>query len=157
MSAGRILIVDDDESSRSTLNDYFSGMDYEIVTAQDGEDAIRKFSPGKFDCVISDLVMPNIDGLELLKLIKHQDAKVFFLMITGFPSIDRAVEAIKEGAYDYVTKPFHMEDLRIKVERMLESRKAEKSLKTMTAFFWAVMLSVPVWLFLGIILGIIWK
>ena len=86
-----------------------------------------------------------------------QDSLVFFLMITGFPNIDSAVNAIKEGAYDYVTKPFHMEDIRIKVERLIDAKKAKKALKKMTGIFWALIISIPVWLILGIILGIIWK
>jgi len=157
MNAGRILVVDDEEVTRSVLNDYFVRAGYDVVTANDGEDALKKFIPGVFDCVISDLFMPGIDGLELLKEIKRRDDKVFFLMITGYPSIDRAVDTMKEGAYDYVTKPFHMEDMRLKVERILNVKKAEKSLKTITSLFWGLIISVPIWLILGIILGIVWK
>ena len=157
MNAGRLLIVDDDEAIRSVLDEYFTSGGYEVVTAGDGEDALKKFVPGGFDCVISDLMMPKIDGLELLKMIRMQDSRVFFLMITGFPDINNAVNAIKEGAYDYVTKPFHLEDIRIKVERILDIRKAHKSLKTMTGLFWALIASIPIWLILGILLGIVWK
>ncbi len=157
MNAGRLLIVDDDEAIRSVLDEYFTSGGYEVVTAGDGEDALKKFVPGGFDCVISDLMMPKIDGLELLKMIRMQDSRVFFLMITGFPDINNAVDAIKEGAYDYVTKPFHLEDIRIKVERILDIRKAHKSLKTMTGLFWALIASIPIWLILGILLGIVWK
>ena len=77
MKAGRILVVDDEESARSMLSDYFTGIGYDVVTADDGEDALKKFSPGAFDCVISDLFMPTIDGLELLKKIKNEDREVF--------------------------------------------------------------------------------
>jgi len=157
MDTGRILIVDDDEPGRSVLSEYFAGFGHEVVTASDGDDALTKFVPGRFDCVISDLMMPKMDGLELLKRIRMQDSLVFFLMITGFPDINSAVNAIKEGAYDYVTKPFHLEDIRIKVERILSSRRTKKSLKTMTGLFWALIISIPIWLILGIILGLIWK
>ena len=157
MTAGRLLIVDDDEAIRSVLVEYFTNCGHEVVTACDGEEALKKFVPGGFDCVISDLMMPKIDGLELLKMIRMQDSRVFFLMITGFPDINNAVNAIKEGAYDYVTKPFHLEDIRIKVERILDIRKAHKSLKTMTGLFWALIASIPIWLILGILLGIVWK
>lgn len=157
MDVGRILIVDDDEAIRSALGEYFTSCGHEVVTAGDGEDALKKFVPGGFDCIISDLMMPKIDGLELLKRIKMQDSLVYFLMITGFPDTNTAVNAIKEGAYDYVTKPFHMEDIRIKVERILSTRKTKKSLKTMTGLFWALIASIPLWLVLGIILGVIWK
>lgn len=157
MSNGRILVVDDEQSTRSILDDYFTHLGYEVVTVSDGAEAIMKFSPGKFDCIVSDLLMPNMDGLALLKNIKHQDDKVPFLMITGYPSIDRAVDAMKEGAYDYVAKPFHMEDLRLKIERMLDTGRAKKSLKKMTGLSWALIISIPVWLILGIIMGVVWK
>lgn len=157
MSVGRILVVDDDESIRLMLKDYFAGFGYDVVAAGDGEDALKKFSPGKFDCVISDLMMPKIDGISLLKKIKSLDKKVFFLMITGYPSIDNAIDAIKEGAYDYITKPFHMEDMRMKVERSLDAKKTQDSLKTITNLFWSLIVSIPIWLILGIILGAVWK
>ncbi len=157
MSTGRILVVDDDESTRSLLNDYLVGFGHEVVTAGNGEEALRKFSPGEFDCIISDLFMPKVDGLELLKRIRMQDKFIQFLMITGYPTIDGAINAVKEGAYDYVTKPFHEEDIRVKVERALDARKTAGSLKTMTGLFWALILSIPIWLILGIILGIVWK
>ena len=157
MNSCHLLIVDDDEAIRLVLAEFFTNCGYEVVTAGDGEEALKKFVPGGFDCVISDLMMPKIDGLELLKRIRMQDRLVFFLMITGFPDIDSAVNAIKEGAYDYVTKPFHLEDVRIKVERILSIRKTHKSLKTMTGLFWALIASVPIWLILGIILGMVWK
>jgi DNA-binding NtrC family response regulator len=157
MNTGRILVVDDDEAIRSLLNDYLVTLGYDVITANDGEDALKKFIPGVFDCVISDITMPKITGLELLKLIRAQDKKVFLIMITGYPSIDSAVSAIKEGAYDYLVKPFHMEDIRIKVERALSARKTEKSLKSITGLLWGVILSIPIWLILGIVLGIVWK
>ena len=157
MDTGRILIVDDDESTRSVLSEYFTSCGHEVVTAGDGEDALRKFVPGMFDCVISDLMMPKIDGLELLKRIKMQDSQVRFLMITGYPNIDSAVNAIKEGADDYVNKPFHMEDIRIKVARLIDAKKAKKALKKMTGLFWALIISTPLWLIMGIILGVIWN
>jgi two-component system response regulator PilR (NtrC family) len=157
MSTGRILVVDDDEAIRSLLNKYLVTLGYEVITAVDGQDALEKFIPGVFDCVITDLTMPKITGLELLKKIKMQDKKVFVIIITGYPSIDDAVHAINEGAYDYLAKPIHLEDIRIKVERALSTRKTEKSLKSMTGLLWGVILSIPIWLILGIVLGIVWK
>ena len=157
MSKGRILVVDDDESIRSLLKDYLVTLGYDVTTADDGQDALKKFIPGVFDCVISDLMMPKISGLDLLKKIRIQDKKIFVIMITGYPSIDNAVNAIKEGAYDYLTKPVHLEDIRIKLERALSTRKTEKSLRSMTGLLWGVILSIPVWLILGIVLGFVWK
>jgi len=157
MKAGRILVVDDEDSIRSTLNDYFTGLGYAVVTANDGEDALKKFAPGAFDCVISDLFMPTIDGLDLLKRINIEDKDVFFLIITGFPGIDSAVNAMKEGAYDYITKPFHMEDIRLKVERALKAKKTEEALKKIKGLFLSLIILMPVLVTLGIIFGVLWK
>lgn len=157
MKAGRILIVDDEESIRTTLGDYFTGIGYDVVTAQNGEDALKKFSPGAFDGIISDLLMPEIDGLELLRRIKIMDGDVFFLMITGYPMIDSAVNAMREGAYDYITKPFHMEDIQMKVERAISARKTEASLKKVRGFFLTFIVLIPVLIGLGILLGLFWR
>ncbi len=157
MNLGRILVVDDEESIRLTLSEYFTGIGYDVVTANDGEDALKQFVPGAFDCVISDLFMPTIDGLELLKSIRSKDNEVFFLMITGFPGIDSAISAMKEGAFDYITKPFHMEDIRMKVERALHVKKTEASLKRVKGLFLSFLILMPVLVSLGIIFGIFWQ
>ncbi len=157
MNEGRILVVDDEESTSATLNDFFTGLGYAVVTARDGEEALKKFAPGVFDCVISDLFMPAIDGLELLKRIRLEDKEVFFLIITGFPGIDSAVNAMKEGAYDYITKPFHMEDIRLKVERALKAKKTDEAMKRIKGLFLSLIILLPVLVTLGIIFGILWK
>jgi len=154
MKAGRILIVDDEESIRSTLGDYFTSVGYDVVTAQNGEEALKKLSPGAFDCIISDLFMPAIDGMELLKRVRLMDSDVFFLMITAYPMIDSAVNAMKEGAYDYITKPFHMEDIQMKVERALSVKKTEASLKKVRGLFLSFIILIPILVSLGILLGL---
>lgn len=153
----RILVVDDDKSIRDLLSDYFTSVGYEVVAANDGEDALRKFVSGKFDCVISDLSMPVLNGLDLIKRVKFLDQDVAFLIITGFPGIDSAVNAMKEGAFDYLTKPFHMEDIQMKVERALNVRKTEKSLKKVKSLVLTLIILIPVLISLGIICGIFWK
>lgn len=157
MDFTRILVVDDDEYIRHVLKEFFESLGYEVLTAEGGKDALRKFEPGRFDIVISDLAMPDIDGLELLREIKIRDEKVLFFMITGYPTLESAVEAMKQGAYDYITKPFNMEDMRIKVERALHVNQLERSLKKASGVTWALIISVPIWLILGVIFGIIWK
>ena len=157
MSKGNILVVDDDESVRSVLKDYLESVGYAVVTADSGEDALQKFMPGKFDSVISDLVMPKIDGMELLKQIRQKDTRVVFLMITGYPSLESAIETMKEGAYDYVTKPFKFEDVGIKLERALYAKSLEKSLKKVNGVMWGLIISIPIWLILGIVLGLVWR
>jgi DNA-binding NtrC family response regulator len=129
MNTGRMFVVDDEESIRLTLRDYFTRYGYDVVTATDGEDALTKFIPGWFDCIISDLKMPKLDGIGLLKKIRSQDKTVMFLMITGSPTEVCAAEATQEGACGYLSKPFRMEVMRLKVEKMLQARKAKKSLR----------------------------
>ena len=157
MKTGRILVVDDEESTRAALQDYFTGIGYDVETAADGEEALEKFVPGAFDCVISDLFMPEIDGIELFKRLRAEDDDVLVLMITGFPGLDSAVNAMKEGAYDYIVKPFHMEDMRLKVERALHVKKTEASLKRVKGLFLSCIILIPVLVSLGIIFGIFWK
>lgn len=78
-------------------------------------------------------------------------------MMTGYPSVETAIEAIKKGAYDYITKPLNLEDVRIKLERALRSKDIERSLKKVTGVLWGLIVSIPIWLILGIVLGTVWK
>jgi len=93
----------------------------------------------------------------LLKRLRVQDGDVFFLMITGFPGLDSAVNAMKEGAYDYIVKPFHMDDMRMKVERALHVKKTEASLKRVKGLFLSCIILIPVLVSLGIVFGIFWQ
>jgi DNA-binding NtrC family response regulator len=156
-SAGRIMVVDDEACIRDTLTEYFTAIGYEVVDAGDGSEALKKFVPGRFDCVISDLSMPMVGGMDLLKQIKLLDADVAFLIITGFPGIDSAINAMKEGAYDYLTKPFRMEDIQLRVERAVNSRKTDMSLKKVRGMILTLIILIPVLISLGIIFGIFWK
>ncbi|MGH1363591.1 MAG: sigma-54-dependent transcriptional regulator [Calditrichia bacterium] len=150
---GRVMVVDDEENIREVLSNYLESLGYEVVTATDGQNALDNFEAGSFDLIVSDLLMPAIDGLELLKQIREKDKDVIFLMITGYPSIETAVEAIKKGAYDYITKPFHMEDVKLRIERSFEKKNLRDRLSTIQGFMWALLFSIPLWLILGIILA----
>ena len=97
--------------------------------------------------------MPEMDGIELLKRVKAINSKVVFLMITAHPTIETAVDAIKKGAYDYLTKPFHIEEVRLKINRALERKGMASSLRTANGIIWALIISIPLWLILGIILA----
>lgn len=157
MENKNILIVDDDEMIRKLLSDYFVSCGCNVTTAKSGQDALDKFMPRTFDLVISDLVMPDLSGIELLKQLMERDSKVLFILVTGYPTLETAVQAIKSGAYDYIVKPFNLEDLRIKVERAFMTSQLKTSLKKVSGILWALIISVPIWIILGIIFGIIWK
>ncbi|MDR2017661.1 MAG: response regulator [Syntrophobacterales bacterium] len=157
MVAASLLVVDDDEEIRGLLKDYFQGIGYVVATAEGGHEALQKLNSVKVDCIISDFVMPEMDGLELLRRMRAENMNMPFLMNTGHPSVDSAVEAMKAGAYDYISKPLELEDVRIKVERALYTKKLERSVKTVNGIIWAVLISIPLWLILGIVMGKVWK
>jgi DNA-binding NtrC family response regulator len=108
----RILIVDDEKIKRITLADDLSAEGHEVVTAADGEDAWTQLQTAQFDVVVSDLKMPRLDGIDLLKRIKQgRMSDMAVIMMTAYGSIPVAVEAMRLGAFDFVTKPFRNEDL----------------------------------------------
>jgi DNA-binding NtrC family response regulator len=158
MAKTNLLIVDDDEDTRNLLKEYFEGLGYTVATTEGDHDALQKLDTLDAECVISNLVTPQgMDGLELLKKMRAGNRNTMFLINTGHPSIDTAVKVMKVGAYDCICKPYHLEDVRIKVERALYTKKLEKSAKTITGIVWAIIISIPIWLFLGILGGKAWK
>ena len=156
--AERILVVDDDAGVREALSEFLLSLGYVVVAVESGEDALAEYGKGDFDVVIADLIMPNMDGMELLRRIREiKNNEVIFLMITGHPSISTAVEAINRGADDYITKPFHLEDVKLRISKALEKQTLKGRLKTAQGLAWGLMLSIPLWLLLGIILVILFK
>ena len=121
----RILVVDDEESIREFLEIMLRKEGYEVTCANDGQQALDLLKKKSFDMVISDLQMPNVTGIELLKQTKEQYPDMLFFMITAFATTETAVEAMKLGAYDYITKPFKIDEVRINIANALRSRTLE--------------------------------
>ncbi len=153
MKKRKILIVDDEEDVRETLESVLAKLEFDPVTAPGGKEALDIIKNSKIDVVLSDLYMPEMDGIELLKRVKAEDRNMVFLMITAHPTIETAVDAIKKGAYDYLTKPFHIDEVRMKLDRALEKSGLTHSLNWANGMIWALIISIPVWLILGIILA----
>lgn len=116
----KILIVDDDANLLSVLKDFFTDENHAAETCSNGADAILKFRQESFDLVITDLIMPGMNGLDVLGEVKKIDPAVLVILITGFASLETAIEAIREGAYDYITKPFKLEEIGLAVENALD-------------------------------------
>ncbi len=122
----RILIVDDEESMRDFLHITLTREGYDVHTASTAADAIISFEENLFDLIISDIKMPSMSGIELLKKMKSINPDIPVIMITAYASVDTAVEAMKQGAYDYISKPFKVEELKHIVNNALEKRRLEQ-------------------------------
>ncbi len=121
----RILVVDDEESIREFLDIMLRKEGYEVTCVEDGQKAIDILKKKSFDLLISDLQMPNVTGIELLKHCREAYPDLLFMMITAFGTAESAVEAMKMGAYDYITKPFKIDEVRINIANALRSRNLE--------------------------------
>lgn len=121
----RILVVDDEESIREFLDIMLRKEGYEVTCVEDGQKAIDILKKKSFDLLISDLQMPNVTGIELLKHCRETYPDLLFMMITAFGTAESAVEAMKMGAYDYITKPFKIDEVRINIANALRSRNLE--------------------------------
>lgn len=127
----RILVVDDEESIREFLEIMLKKEGYEVSTAEDGLVAKDMLTKKTFDMVISDMQMPNMTGLELLKFVKDTYSDIVFMMITAFGTTETAVEAMKIGAYDYVTKPFKIDEVRLNIQNALRSKNLETEVRVL--------------------------
>src|SRR5262245_59524961 len=119
----RVLVVDDEESSRSGLVLLLTTLGYEVESATDGEEAIDRARAFRPAVIIADLVMPGMDGLAVLKAVRNELAHTAVILLTGHASVETAVAAMKEGAYDYLTKPIEPRRLRALLDKAVE--KAE--------------------------------
>ena len=125
----RILVVDDEDSIREFLEIMLKKEGYEVTTAEDGLRAKEILMKKSFDMVISDMQMPNMTGIELLKHVKESYPDLVFMMITAFGTTESAVDAMKMGAYDYVTKPFKIDEVRMNIANALRSKNLETEVR----------------------------
>jgi len=121
----KILVVDDEPDIRSLLEDFLRGVGYVVHAAPDGEEALHLLQREGFHGVLADLQLPKLGGLELLRAIKASHPTVPVIMLTGYPSVDVAVEAMKDGAADFITKPLRLDDLERVLKRVINGRVAQ--------------------------------
>lgn len=131
---GRLVVVDDDPDMRSVLVDYLEGQKYSVLSFSSGVEAFEalhsgfggEFSEEDIDLIISDINMPEMDGMELTERVRKRAPEIPVVLITAFGSIDSAIEATRRGAYDYIVKPLKLAELSVTVERGIRLRRLKK-------------------------------
>ncbi|HEX9751383.1 MAG TPA: response regulator [candidate division Zixibacteria bacterium] len=118
----RILVIDDELFVRDLLHDFFTKLDYSVTAAPDGDAGLHACRNESFDVALVDLKMPGRGGIEVLSEIVRLDSSLPVVMMTGYPTIDSSIEAIRRGAYDYIIKPFKLQDLKELTERAIKER-----------------------------------
>ena len=119
----RLLVVDDDEITCNLLEEVLSKEGYVIDKALNGQEAIAKGEGGPYDVVLTDIKMIGLDGMEVLRADRQKSPETIIIMMTAFGSIETAIRAIKEGAYDYVSKPFKLDEIKLTIRRSLEQKR----------------------------------
>ncbi len=123
MENARLLVVDDEESMCKFMQIFLSKEGYDVTATADANEAVSKIEKEDYDLVIADLMMPEMSGLELLAKAKGIDPGLNVIVMTAFASVDSAIEALKKGASDYVTKPFKVDEIKIAIQKTLEQKK----------------------------------
>ena len=119
----RILVVDDEEQMRDLLVKVLERKGYQVSVCGDGADALAFLEREPVDLVVTDVRMPGLNGMEALRAIKELNPEIVVIIMTAFGSIDQAVQAVKEGAYDYINKPFKIDEMLLTIEKALEERR----------------------------------
>lgn len=126
MAVRRILIVEDEATLRRIVADAMELAGYEVAVAEDGEEGLRLFEGGRFDLVVADIMMPRMDGFQMVRRMRQLHPKTQFLFLSARSSSDDVVEGFRSGGHDYLRKPFAMNELMVRVEALL-SRIEETS------------------------------
>ena len=148
----RILVIDDDKDYRAILREFIESRGHTVLEAESANAGTDIFLREKIDLVVSDFMMPEKSGMELLSELKNINSKVLFIMVTGFATVDTAKEAMKLGAYDILAKPVEMNQLTAVMQRALATIELQSNLTTVRGVNFALILSIPLWFGLGYLL-----
>ncbi len=148
-----ILIVEDDEVVRDYLSEMLTEFGHRSITAENGDDGLNKFREHDFSMVLTDVRMPVMDGLSMLKKMRSEDSNIPIIVITGYPTVDSAVESLVAGADYYLVKPINVDDLKVKIIKAFEKRKIISNLIFQKRFSRILLLLIPFWIFLGFIIA----
>ena len=123
---GNLLVVDDELIVRDSLDKWFREEGYDVTVAENAQDALTKMAAKRFDLALVDIKMPGTDGVELQRRMREIDPEMLVIIMTGYASVDTAVAALKNGAYDYVSKPFDPDDIAHSVHNAISHKRAEQ-------------------------------
>ncbi|HUU45656.1 MAG TPA: response regulator [Acidobacteriota bacterium] len=127
----RVLVIDDEQFVRELLQDFFEKMDFAVVTAADGDAGIAACRRERFDAALVDLKMPGKGGIEVLAVITEIDPTLPVIVMTGYPTIDSSIEAIRKGAYDYIIKPFKLQELKELIDRAIKEQTLSREIENL--------------------------
>ena len=121
--AGTILVVDDEQSMCDFMEIMLKKEGYDVTTSVSSHEAIQMTASNNYDLIIADIMMPEMSGMDLLRKIKKAKPNQDFLVMTAFAAVDTAIEAMKEGALDYITKPFKVDEIKLVIEKSVNRIK----------------------------------
>ena len=148
----KIWVVDDEEPVREVLGAMLQQMGHEARLFSDAKSLVAAYRRRLVDLVLADRRMPVMDGLALVRALRAKDPGAIVLIVTGYPSVDDGVEATRLGAADYLTKPLRMEEIRLRIMRVLEIRDLQTRLRRSRVLAWLLIGSLPFWFVLGLFL-----
>ena len=125
-SGETLLIVDDDPAIQLVLADRLEALGYQVITAADGRTGLALLDQASPQLVLLDLQLPDMDGLEVLKAMRQREAEVTVVIITAYGTVERTVQAMREGAYNFITKPFEPDHIALTVQRALERERLKR-------------------------------
>ncbi|KAA3661388.1 MAG: response regulator [Calditrichaeota bacterium] len=146
-----ILIVDDEKAILEMMAETVSRWGYNPIVAENGEVALEKIHNADIDLLLTDFRLPKHDGIELVREMKEVDPSTKAILFTGYSGLNNAIDAFKAGVSDYLVKPVDLAELRKKIDIQLSSRKVNNRFKTLKSLNWGMLISIPIWLVLGII------
>jgi DNA-binding NtrC family response regulator len=133
MSRGSILAIDDEQNIRHLIESEFSMEGLAVTTAGSGEEGLKLFDTEEFDVVLLDINLPKLNGVEVLKRLKQKSPDTEVIMITGYGDIKSAVDSIKQGARDYITKPFKLDEILALVKQAIKENRDHSKLQRETS------------------------
>ena len=133
--AFKVLVAEDEDITLNNILDALHDEGYDVAGTKNGADALQKMEKGHVDVLITDIKIPGLDGIKLLEKVKEKHLETEVIIITGFGSIGSAVEAMKKGALDYITKPFDLDELTMRVSKIMEQRSLRKENAALRTYF----------------------